>query len=337
MRKGFFQHPPSDWPPISIDTIREAQRRIQPFTHRTPVFRSRTLDRLASRDGVERMLFFKGENFQKCGAFKARGAVNAVLSLAEEEARRGVLTHSSGNHAQALAYAARLRGIQAYVVMPRDAAPTKRRAVAELGAQVIDCEPTQESREATAFALAQKTGALMIHPYDQPAVIAGQGTVALELIEEVPDLDAVILPIGGGGLAGGVALACHGLGAGLRIIAAEPELACDAFEAKQLGRPVPQKAPRSIADGLRAPLGQWTFPLVRDLIDEIILISEEAILNATRLVIERMKLVIEPSAGVAVAAALGWGHKALDPSLRRIAVVLSGGNAELPALFGNQV
>ncbi len=312
--------------------IRAALARIAPHVHRTPVLTSRTMDARASGDGVERHLFFKCENLQRIGAFKIRGAMNAVLRLPDEVAARGVVTHSSGNHAQALALAASLRGIPAHIVMPTNAPEVKREAVRGYGGRVVPCEPTQASREATARGIAEETGATLIPPYDHPDVIEGQGTIALELFEEHPELDAVIVPLGGGGMISGIALAYRELCPRTRIIGAEPALAADAFESKASGAIVAQKAPVTVADGLRTSLGALTFPVVRDLVSTIVLVDEAPIIAATRLVFERMKLVIEPSAGVSVAVALGMGQTPLGPELRNVGVILCGGNVDLDAL-----
>jgi threonine dehydratase/serine racemase len=302
--------------------IRAALARIAPHIHRTPVLTSRTMDARASEDGVARQLFFKCENLQRIGAFKVRGAMNAVLKLSDEVARRGVVTHSSGNHAQALALAASLRGIP----------EVKREAVRGYGGLVVPCEPTQKSREETAARIAAETGATLVPPYDHADVIEGQGTIALELFEEVPDLDAVIVPLGGGGMTSGIAIAYRELSPTTRVIGAEPALAADAYESKQRGEIVAQKAPLTVADGLRTSLGALTYPVVRDLVSEIVLVDEDAIIACTKLVFERMKLVIEPSAGVSVAVALGRGQSRLAPSLRKVGVILCGGNVDLDAL-----
>ncbi|MFO0709500.1 MAG: pyridoxal-phosphate dependent enzyme [Sandaracinus sp.] len=312
--------------------IRAAHERIAPHVHRTPVLTSRTMDTWASSDGVARSLFFKCENLQRIGAFKIRGAMNAVLKLTDEAAARGVVTHSSGNHAQALALAARIRGIPAHIVMPTNAPEVKREAVRGYGGRVVPCEPTQKSREETAARIAAETGATLVPPYDHADVIEGQGTLALELFDEVPDLDAVIVPLGGGGMISGVALAYRELAPETQVIGAEPALAADAYESKRSGAIVAQKPPVTVADGLRTSLGALTFPVVRDLVSEIVLVDEEPIVACTKLVFERMKLVIEPSAGVSVAVALGRGQSRLSASLRRIGVVLCGGNVDLDAL-----
>jgi threonine dehydratase/serine racemase len=315
-----------------LEGIRAALARIAPHVHRTPVMTSRTMDALASEDGVPRRLFFKCENLQRIGAFKVRGAMNAVLKLPSEVAARGVVTHSSGNHAQALALAASLRGIPAHIVMPINAPEVKRESVRGYGGIIVPCEPTQASREGTAERIARETGATLIPPYDHPDVIEGQGTIALELFEEHPNLDTVVVPLGGGGMISGIALAYRELAPRVQVIGAEPALAADAFESKQTGAIVGQKPPVTVADGLRTSLGALTFPVVRDLVSKIVLVEEDAIVRATRLVFERMKLVIEPSAGVGVAVATGRGHVPLPREATRLGVIVCGGNVDLDAL-----
>jgi threonine dehydratase/serine racemase len=276
-------------------------------------------------------LFFKCENLQKAGAFKFRGASNAVLKLSAEVAVRGVVTHSSGNHAQALALAAKLRGIPAHIVMPRTAAAVKRRAVLEYGARVIDCEPNLSARESTAAAVLAETGGTLIHPYNNADIIAGQGTVALELCEQVPGLDAVVAPVGGGGLVAGICAALRELAPAMRIFAAEPKGADDASRSKAAGTLIPQTSPNTIADGLLTSLGELTWPLVRDRVERVITVSEEEIVDAMRLMWERAKLLIEPSSAVAVAVVLSEEFRKL-PGLGRVGIVLSGGNADLDRL-----
>ncbi len=310
--------------PLTLEDIREAHARIRPFIHRTPVMTSGSLDELAGA-----RVHFKCENFQRIGAFKARGAHNAVLALTEAEAARGVVTHSSGNHGAAVALAARTRGIPAYVVIPRTAAEVKRASVARLGAAVTLCEPTLEAREAGARRIVAQTGASFVHPYDDLRVIAGQGTSALELLEEVPDLDAVMCPVGGGGQLAGIAVAAKALRPGIRVVGAEPLQADDASRSFREGRIIPAGNPQTIADGLRSSLGERPFALIRGHVDDILTASEPAIAEAMRLVFERLKIVIEPSAAVPVAALL-------DPAspLRglRVGVILSGGNVDLDRL-----
>lgn len=308
-----------------LAAIRAAAERIGGLAHRTPVITCATLDRLAGRK-----LYFKCENLQKVGAFKFRGACNAVRRLPPRVAARGVVTHSSGNHAQALALAAKLSGIPAHIVMPNNASPVKRRAVEGYGAQVIECAPTLTARERTAAEVLDKTGGTLIPPYNHPDVIAGQGTAALEFLEEVPHLDAVIAPIGGGGLVAGTALAARELKPWLQVIAAEPAGADDAARSKAAARLIPQTAPQTIADGLLTGLGELTWPVVRDLV-QVMTVSENEIVAAMRLFWERAKLVIEPSAAVAVAAVLSDAFRKA-PGLPSVGVILSGGNANLDQL-----
>jgi threonine dehydratase/serine racemase len=309
-----------------LAAIEQAAERLRPFAHRTPVATCATLDRLAGRS-----LFFKCEHLQKAGAFKFRGAVNAVAQLSPEVAQRGVVTHSSGNHAQALALAARLHGIRAHVVMPSNAAPVKRRAVEEYGARVILCEPNLPAREATAVRVLTETGGTLIPPYNHPHIIAGQGTTALELLDQTADLDALVAPVGGGGLLAGVAIAAIGRRPGIRVFAAEPAGADDAIRSKAAGALLPQTAPNTVADGLLTSLGDLTWPVLRDLVDRVIRVSEEEIISAMRLTWERAKLLIEPSSAVAVAAVLSDEFRRL-PGLSRVGVILSGGNVNLDRL-----
>jgi threonine dehydratase len=309
-----------------LTTIRAAAQRLEGLAHRTPVITCATLDRLAGR-----ALFFKCENLQKVGAFKFRGACNAVMKLAPEVAARGVVTHSSGNHAQALTLAAKLRGIPAHIVMPRNASPVKRRAVEGYGGRVIECDPTLAARETTAAAVLSETGGTLIPPYDHPDVIAGQGTVALELLDQVPGLDALVAPVGGGGLVAGICIAAKSLNSSLRIFAAEPRGADDAARSKAAGALIPQTAPRTIADGLLTSLGERTWLIIRDQVERIITVGEEEIVSAMRLIWERAKLVIEPSAAVAVAAVLTEEFRSLE-GIQRVGIVLSGGNANLDEL-----
>jgi threonine dehydratase/serine racemase len=311
---------------VDLQAVREASARIAGRAHRTPVATCATLDRLA---GLR--LFFKCEHLQKVGAFKFRGALNAVLKLPDEVARRGVVTHSSGNHAQALALAARLRGIPAYIVMPQSALEVKRRAVEDYGGRVVLCEPNLQAREATAAAVQAETGATLIHPYDHPDVIAGQGTAALELLEQVPDLDSVITPVGGGGLLSGTCIAAKGLKPSVRVFGAEPLGADDVARSLAAGTLIPQTGPRTIADGLLTSLGQLTWPVIRDQVEAVVTVTDEEIVRAMRLAWERAKLLIEPSSAVAVAAALADAFRA-RPGLGRVGVVLSGGNANLDRL-----
>jgi threonine dehydratase len=312
----------------NLAAIRAAQRRIEPFIHRTPVLTSAAMDAVSGRS-----LWFKCELFQKTGSFKFRGATNAVRMLEDHAAAKGVVTHSSGNHAQALALAARARGIPAFVVMPSNSAEIKKAAVRGYGATVIECEPTLEARESTAARVIAETGGAMIPPFNHPNVIAGQGTIAVELLDECPQLDAFIVPLGGGGLISGIAIAAKALKPSIRIIGAEPELAGDAAASKQAGSIQPAMKPVTIADGLRTSLGPLTFPVVRDLVDEIVLVPEADIVASMRFAWERMKITIEPSAAVGVAVASGaWMHARQNEGLQHVGVVLCGGNVDLAAL-----
>jgi threonine dehydratase/serine racemase len=311
---------------IDLNAVRDAATRIAPWAHRTPVATCATLDRMSGRS-----LFFKCENLQKAGAFKFRGACNAVFKLSDEAAARGVVTHSSGNHAQALALAARLRGIPAHIVMPTAAAPVKRRAVAEYGGGIVECEPNQAAREATAERVRAETGGTLIHPYNHPDIIAGQGTAALELLDQVKDLDVVVAPVGGGGLVAGSCVALRELAPRIRIFAAEPKGADDAARSKSAGALLPQTGPKTIADGLLTSLGELTWPFIRDNVERVITVSEDEIVQAMRLAWERAKLLIEPSAAVAIAAVLTDAFRFLE-GLRRVGIILSGGNVDLDRL-----
>lgn len=308
----------------TFEDIQAAHGRIRPYVHRTPVLSSISINEIV---GAE--LFFKCENLQKVGAFKFRGACNSVLSLTDEEAQNGVCTHSSGNHAAALALAARMRGIPAYIVMPENAPEIKKIAVAGYGAQITFCEPTQAARESTLKQIAQQTGATEIHPYNYFNVICGQGTAAKELIEDTHDLDVVIAPVGGGGLLSGTALSTKALLPKARVIAAEPAGADDAFRSFYSKTLHPSVAPKTIADGLLTSLGSLTFPLVLANVDEVITVSEEAIVKAMRMIWERMKIIIEPSSAVPLAAIL---EGKTDVKGRKVGIILSGGNVDLGKL-----
>jgi threonine dehydratase/serine racemase len=310
----------------TLRDIREAAELVRMVGHRTPVATCASLDALAGRH-----LFFKCENLQKVGAFKLRGASNFVFKLADEVARRGVVTHSSGNHGQAVAVAAGLRGIEARIVMPTTASPVKRRAFEGYGGIVVDCEPIEAARDATAARLVEETGGTFIPPYNHPHIIAGQGTATLELLEDLPDLDAIVAPVGGGGLMSGTAIAAHGLDPSIRLFGAEPQGADDAFRSLAEGRIVPQTAPRTIADGLLTSLGPLTFAILERHLERIVTVSEEEIVAAMKLFWERTKLIIEPSAAVAVAVVLSEEFRALD-GLDRVGVILSGGNLDLDSL-----
>ena len=311
---------------ISIDEVRAAAGRILPFAQRTPVQTCATISRLAGRE-----VYFKCELFQKVGAFKFRGACNAVMKLSAAEASRGVVTQSSGNHGQALALAAKLRGIPAHIVMPTNTSAAKINAVREYGARVIFCEPTLQSREATVEQVTKETGGIYIPPYNQRDVIAGQGTVALEFLEQVSALEAIIAPVGGGGLLSGICVTAKAINPDIRIFAGEPIGADDASRSKRAGKLLPQTSPETMADGLRTSLGDLTWPFVRDEVEQVFTVAEDAIARTMRLMWERAKLMIEPSSAVAVAAVLSDEFKAL-PGLSRVGIVLSGGNVDLDHL-----
>lgn len=309
--------------PTIVD-IRAAAERIRPYVHRTPVLTCASLD-----DRIGAHVFLKCENLQKVGAFKFRGACNAVFSLTGAEAARGVVAHSSGNHAQALALAARMRGIPAYIVMPSNAPAVKKAAVAGYGGRITFCEPTLAAREATQAQVIAETGAAEVHPYNNERVIAGQGTAALELLQDVPDLDAIMTPVGGGGLLSGTAIAATELSPHIRVIGTEPEMADDAFRSLATGEIQPSVNPRTIADGLLTQLGTLTFPIIRQRVEQIVTVSEAGIIAAMKFVWERAKIVIEPSSAVPVAAL--WERK-IDLRGLRVGIVLSGGNVDLDRL-----
>jgi threonine dehydratase len=307
-----------------IDDIRAAAARIAPHIHRTPVATCASIDRIAGAS-----LFFKCENLQKVGAFKARGATNAVFSLDDDAAARGVCTHSSGNHAAALARAAALRGIPAHIVMPSTAPPVKKAAVAGYGAVITECEPTLEARETTLAAVQDRTGATFIHPYDDPRVIAGQGTCALELLEQAPRLDVVMPPVGGGGLASGTSITVSTLEPEIELWGAEPAGADDAHRSLRDGRLYPSIEPKTIADGLLTSLSERTFRILSAGLKGILTVDEETIVRAMRLLWERAKLVVEPSAAVPLAVILAHRDRFEG---QRVGLILSGGNANLDNL-----
>jgi threonine dehydratase len=308
-----------------LEDIRSAHRRIVPYINKTPVMTCTTLDQM-----VGTRLFFKCENFQKAGAFKFRGACNAVFSLTDEEASRGVVTHSSGNHAAALSLAARRRGITARIVMPSSAPQVKVDAVRGYGGIITFCEPNLASRESTAEQVILKTGAVFVHPYNDYRIIAGQGTAALEFMEKITDLDFLLAPVGGGGLLSGTAIAAKGLNPKIKVIGCEPKNADDAYRSIKAGRIFPSENPNTIADGLKTSLGDKTFPIIRDLVDEIELATEEQIITAMRHIFERMKIVAEPSAAVPLAVLLS---NQLDVAGKEAGVILSGGNMDLSRFF----
>ncbi len=303
-----------------------AIERIKSYIHRTPVLTCHTLDQIAGAK-----LFFKCENFQKMGAFKMRGAANAILQLTEGERERGVATHSSGNFAQAMALAAQMLGIPAFIVMPSNSPEVKKAAVRGYGGEIIECEPTLAAREATLQQVVERTGATFIHPFNDDHVIQGQGTAALELLQDVQDLDFIIAPVGGGGLLGGTALAAHHFSPKTKVWGGEPLGANDAWQSKQAGKIIPQTNPQTIADGLRTSLGDKTWPIIRDHVERVVLVEEDEIVASLRLLMERMKIVVEPSGAVALAAVLK--EKAALAG-KRVGVILSGGNVDLKVLAG---
>ncbi len=308
----------------AFEDIKSAAKRISPHAHRTPVL---TCGSINGMTGAE--LFFKCENYQKAGSFKFRGATNAVMLLSDEEASKGVATHSSGNHAQALALAAGARGLKAYIVMPRTASAVKVNAVRGYGGEVIFCEPGLQAREETLADVVEKTGAAFIHPYNDLRIITGQASAGMELIEDVPGLDMIIAPVGGGGLLSGTALSAHYLAPGIKVIAAEPEGADDACRSFRSGELVPSVNPCTIADGLLTSLGDITFDLVREYVHDILTVSEDNIIAAMKCIFERMKIVVEPSAAVPLGSVRK--HKDLFTA-KRVGIIISGGNADLSKL-----
>ena len=308
----------------TFEDIQTAHDRIRPYIHHTPVLSSKSINEIV---GAE--LFFKCENLQKVGAFKFRGACNSVFSLSDEEAKNGVCTHSSGNHAAALALAARMRGIPAYIVMPENAPEIKKIAVAGYGAQITFCTPTLEARESTLKKVAAETGATEIHPYNYFNVICGQGTAAKELIEEIGTFDIVMAPVGGGGLLSGTAISTKALLPNALVIAAEPAGADDAFRSFYSKTLQPSIAPKTIADGLLTSLGSLTFSIILNEVDQIVTVSEESIVAAMRMIWERMKILVEPSSAVPLAAIL---ENKLDVKGQKAGIILSGGNVDLGKL-----
>ena len=308
----------------TLNDILQAAERIRPYAHRTPVLTNESLNQQ-----VGAQVFLKCENLQKVGAFKFRGACNAVYSLSNEEAARGVCTHSSGNHAAALALAARMRGIPAYIVMPNNAPSVKKNAVAGYGGLITFCEPTLEARESTLDRIRLETGATVVHPYNDERVITGQGTAALELLEDIPDLDVIITPVGGGGLLSGTSIAATEIKKGIRVIAGEPEMADDAFRSMQAGEIIPSKNPKTIADGLLTSLGTLTFPIIKQRVEQIVTVSETGIIESMKYVWERTKIIIEPSSAVAIGVL--W-EKKIDLSSLKVGVIISGGNVDLKKL-----
>jgi len=308
----------------TYDDVVAAHERIMPYIHRTPVLTSAFMNELTGAQ-----LFFKCENFQKAGAFKARGACNAVFGLSEEKAKRGVATHSSGNHGLSLAYAAGRRGIPVTVVMPHTAPEAKKAAVRGYGGTIVECEPSTSSREAVFAEVVAKTGADFVHPYNDPRVIAGQGTCAKELIEDLGELDAVIAPIGGGGMVSGSCLTLSAIAPAVAIYAAEPEQADDAYRSFKAGYIIADDAPHTVADGLKVPLKDLTWHFVSNKVTDILTASEEEIIAAMRLTWERMKIVMEPSCAVPLATIIKNRERFAG---QRVGVIITGGNVDLDKL-----
>lgn len=310
--------------PIKDDLL-NAFERIKSYVHQTPVMSSSSIDILA---GCK--VFFKCENFQKIGAFKARGAMNAVLSLSREARSKGVATHSSGNHAQALARAAKIMGLRAYIVMPRTAPEIKKKGVKAFGGEITECEPTLAAREATLAEVIARTGAVEIHPFNNYDVIAGQATASIELFDEVEDtLDYLLVPVGGGGLLSGTLLAAKYFSPKTKVVAGEPAGADDTFRSIHSGKIEPSQA-NSIADGLLTSLGDKTFPIIKEMVTEVITVTDEEIIKAMRLIWERVKIIVEPSCAVPFAAVLKEKEKFAS---KRVGIILSGGNVDLERAF----
>jgi threonine dehydratase len=311
---------------LDLVAIRAAHERIRPYIHRTPVLTSARLD---AANGAS--LFFKCENFQKVGAFKARGATNAVFSLDDATAQRGVATHSSGNHAAALSRAAKLRGIAAHIVMPSNSSKVKVRAVEEYGGRIVFCEPTQAAREQTCARVIAETGATLIHSFENEDVMAGQGTAAVELLEDV-DVDLVLCPVGGGGLLCGTAVAAKTMRPKIKVVATEPANADDAAQSFRAGRLMRVDKPNTIADGLRTNVGAPNFSLMQRYVDDVVTVSEDAIVTAMRAIWQTMKIIVEPSAAVPYAAILEGAASKIDIVGKRVGIILTGGNVDLDAL-----
>src|SRR5437899_3018956 len=312
---------------LDLPAIRAAHERIRRYIHRTPVL---TSSRLNQASGAS--LFFKCENFQKIGAFKARGATNAVFSLDDVTAKLGVATHSSGNHGAAVARAAKLRGVPAHIVMPSNSAKVKIRAVESYGAHIVFCEPTEEAREETCVEVIKKTGATLIHSFENENVMAGQGTAAMELLLDVPDLNLIMCPVGGGGLLSGTAIAAKSMRPEVKVIAVEPASADDAAQSFRAGRRLATEKKFTIADGLRTNIGERTFPIIQRYVEDIVTVSEQAIVSAMRTIWETMKIIIEPSAAVPYAAIV---ERKIGVNGKRVGIILTGGNVDLDALPWN--
>ncbi|MBL4624478.1 MAG: pyridoxal-phosphate dependent enzyme [Flavobacteriales bacterium] len=307
--------------PTKLELI-ECADRIAPYIHNTAILTSQTIDNLS---GTE--IFFKCENFQKMGAFKMRGATNAILQLTEEEKAKGVVTHSSGNFAQAVSLAAQNLEVKAHIVMPKNAPQPKKKAVIGYGGIITECEPTLEARETMVSEIITQTGTVPLHPSNQMEVIIGQGTAAMELLEKQPDLDLILIPVGGGGLLAGTALAAHYFSKNCKVIGAEPKGADDAFRSLAAGKILDNKSANTIADGLRTRLGDQNFPIIQEFVDKIVLVEEQEIIDTMKLVWERMKMIIEPSSAVAIAPVLRGEFKG-----EKVGIIVSGGNVDLANL-----
>ena len=304
--------------------VEKAHQIVQKYAHRTPVLTSSAINKIVNSN-----LFFKCENFQKVGAFKFRGATNAVFSLPDEKAKKGVATHSSGNHAAALALAAKMRDIPAYIVMPENSPEIKKKAVVGYGAEITFCQPNLQARESTLKKVVEKTGATEIHPYNNFYVIAGQGTAAKELVEDEGDLDLIITPVGGGGLLSGTAISSKLLLPECKVIAAEPAGADDAYRSFKAHQLIPSENPKTIADGLLTSLGERSFAIIMEKVDNVVTVSEEKIVEAMRLIWERMKIIVEPSSAVPLGAIL---ENKIDVQNKKVGIILSGGNLDLEKL-----
>lgn len=309
---------------INKQELSAVHERIRPFIHKTPVITSKLLDKISGAG-----LFFKCENFQRMGAFKMRGATNAILNLSRKQQEKGVVTHSSGNFAQAICLSARSIGIPAYIVMPSTAPQVKKEAVKGYGGRITECPPTLDAREQAAEKIIDETGATFIHPSNDLDVIYGQGTAAMELLEDYPDLELIVTPVGGGGLIAGTALAVHYFGKNCKTIGVEPFEADDAFRSLQSGKIEENESANTIADGLKTQLGDKNFPIIQDLVSEIIRVEEEEIISALKLIWERMKIVVEPSSATALAAVLREKEKFEG---KKVGIILSGGNVDLENL-----
>ena len=310
----------------SMDDVIAASKRIDGHGHRTPILTNKTIDELTGKK-----IFFKCENFQKIGAFKFRGGWNTISSLSEEEASKGVCTHSSGNHAQAVAYAAMKRNIPAHIVMPRNAPKVKIQAVEGYRANITLCEPTLKARRETLEKIAEKTGAYVVHPFNEPKVIAGQGTCAMEMIEDIGDLDAICAPVGGGGLMSGTCIAARSMLPNVRLFGAEPKGADDAYQSLKKGKLIPQNNPKTICDGLLTSMGENTWNILKDHLEDIITVSDEEVVTAMKLIWERMKIIIEPSCATPLAAVLTPEFRELE-NIETIGIILTGGNVDLSKL-----